>query len=103
MNSIPNKYDLDFIETKHRIHAYCPLGEKTYTANITVQFKPGEKIPDYISLDEEIMSFNDKDLLIEDLICKVCEVMESINPVTCTVTVKVEDASHCPVTITKSI
>lgn len=103
MNVIENTYDLDMIETSHKIHAYCPIGQATYTGKINIQFTPDKVIPDYIELDKAIKELNDTKLLIEDMVNKICEIISKLEPISAVVTITVDDALHCPVKITKSI
>ncbi|WP_195540484.1 hypothetical protein [Eubacterium maltosivorans] len=101
MNYIKNTMGITEISAKKNIKAFCPIGKSWYTGEVTVSFLPADKICDYCDADKKLLALDGKELIIEEMAKRVYQIFEEINPKWIRVDIKVNDAAHFPVKITK--
>lgn len=85
------------------ITMFCPLGNDYYTATVYVEFKPKKLMMDYLDMEQYFKDIQGEPLIIEDLTAQVYnKIDEMITPEKLTVTVHAENATHFPVSVTKT-
>lgn len=85
-------------------HLYCPLGDDFYTANTTITVSNPSTIPDYCDVTKFFESIDGEKLIIEDACRRMVDFIkgQTGNAQAVTVTIKVNDARHLPVSVTIS-
>lgn len=101
MESIKNTMGITKISIKKNIKAFCPLGKSWYTGEVIASFSPTDKICDYCDADKKLQALDGRELIIEEMAEQVYQIFEEINPQWIKVDIKVNDAAHFPVEITK--
>lgn len=102
MACFKNEQGITAISGQKRIALYCPMGKDYYTADITVDFVPGEIIMDYCELDNYLNNQSGLSLIIEDLIEKIYNhLQEEYKPKALSVSVKAYSNTHLNVEVTK--
>jgi len=80
-HSFDNKYLVNKISFKKKVHCYCRLGGDCYTNNLEVSFNPGDIICDYVYLDKAIEErFEQSDSIIEEVLYGVYEIIKNQCP-----------------------
>lgn len=100
---VKNDFGIKNITIESTAKCYCPLGNDWYTNQFTVDFIPGEFIPDYCELDNWIAAnINGKTMIIEDAVASLHKHLESTYfPAGLRVKSYVNDARHSTVTVCK--
>lgn len=82
--------------------AWCPIGQQSYIADVTVEVLPVDEIPDYCELNRELDGINGKELIIEALATEVYAITKAaFGNAPAKVTVDVKESAHMPVTVAK--
>ena len=103
MSKFKHTQDLDGIEMNKTITPFCPMGNKEYTANLNITFKPDEVVPDYIEVTEFLNSLSGKSLIIEDLVVEVINYFkEDYDPQVVRVIIEASSEVHLPVKVSKT-
>ena len=103
MASFKNVQGITVIELFGKTHNFCPMGNDWYDADVKVIFEPSDTIMDYCDVDKFFESINNADLIIEDVVSQTFDYFNTYEPESLTVTAKVDNATHLPVVVTKSI
>lgn len=83
-------------------HIYCPIGKATYTADVTIDLTPNQYLLDYVEVENFMKNYSGKQMIIEDVCAGIYSyILKEYEPVWFKVTIEVNDAVHCPVTVTK--
>lgn len=100
---VENTYEIKEIQIKSTAKCFCPLGKDWYTNNFTIQFAPGEHIPDYCEMDKWIdQNINGKELIIEAAVSMLHTYLkETYKPLDVIVESHVTDARHSEVSVCK--
>ncbi len=100
---IENTQGITQIIYKTKTKNYCPIGKDWYTSNIQVQIVPDKTIPDYIDLDKFVAEqISQKEMIIENVIDALySHISTEYAPKSLTVEIKVDDATHSEVIVTK--
>ena len=102
---VKNEFGIKSITIESKAKCFCPLGKDWYTNKFTVDFEPGEFIPDYCEMDEWIdANINGKTLIIEAAVAMLYSYLEeTYRPAGLHVESFVEDARHSAVTVFKGV
>lgn len=103
MGSFVNSMAISSIRIFPTVHCYCPLGSSHYTGNLEITFKPNRVIPDYCEIDNAVKGLEGQSLVAEDLVARVYDIAMAYEPKHLVVTVKVADANHSTVIVTKEL
>lgn len=100
---VTNSFGIKAITIESTAKCYCPLGNDWYTNKFTVDFVPGEFIPDYCEMDAWIAAnINGKTMIIEDAVSSLHKYLqETYHPASLRVKSYVNDARHSTVTVCK--
>ena len=101
MKKIPNTQKISSISFQRNVQPFCPLGGDYYTAEVDVDFIPGESYMDYIEMDEAIQELGGLHLTIEDLAARVYDMLTKFKPEYLCVTISADSNKHFPVVVTK--
>lgn len=102
-NKIKNVGITEVVMYVEGARSFCPLGGKPYTHNFLVTIKPGESVPDYLSIEEWVAGnfSEEKQHTIEDAIAQFSEYLyKTFDLISVKVTDQVYDAKHFPVRVT---
>lgn len=100
---VKNDFGINAITIECSAKCYCPLGRDWYTNKFTVDFVPGENIPDYCELDTWIAAnINGQSMIIEDAVASLHKHLKTTySPASLRVKSYVNDARHSTVTVCK--
>lgn len=100
---VNNTFGIDHITIESTAKCYCPLGMDWYTNQFTVDFQPGEYIPDYCEMDNWIAAnINGKSMIIEQAVAMLYEYLrDTYKPIDLQVESDVDDAKHSAVTVSR--
>lgn len=100
---IKNTFGIGEITIESTAKCYCPLGKDWYTNQFSVDFEPGEYIPDYCEVDEWIaQNINGQHMIIEAAVAALYDhLMNTYKPAGLYVESYVDDAKHSAVTVCK--
>lgn len=100
---VKNEFGIKSIIVESTAKCYCPLGNDWYTNQFTVEFNPGEYIPDYCEMDNWIaVNINGQTMIIEAAVDKLYSyLIETYKPNDLYVESYVDDARHSTVTVCK--
>lgn len=101
MPAFENKQKIYSIVMEGRCRCFCPLGQDWYDAEVEVSFIPDKTIMDYCDVDKMFEALNGQELIIEDVVSKVCQWFEQFEPHDTCVKAVVKNATHLPVTVVK--
>lgn len=99
-----NSKGISRISMRRRFRAYCPIGEKWYSADVSIIVKNPFMIPDYCEVDKYVDdSVDGSEITIEDAVANIYDFVNSIceSHSLLGVVCNVEDAAHMPVTVEK--
>lgn len=103
MASFENKQRITEIELHASVRSFCPMGNDWYDADVTIWFTPGKVIMDYCDIDRFFEAINNGELIIEDVVCQVFNHFMTYDPLNLKVEAFVQNATHLPVKVTKSL
>lgn len=100
---VKNEFGIKTITIESTAKCFCPLGQDWYTNNFTVEFEPGEFIPDYCEMDKWIEeNINGKIMIIEKAVAMLYDYLSTTYcPAGLYVESYVDDAKHSTVTVSK--
>lgn len=102
MAAFQNTQGITQITFTHRTNNWCPLGNDFYTNQFTVTLVPGEIIPDYVEIQQEVgEKINHVPLSLEDAVALMFDIVDAYNPKELTVKSYGDDAVHFPVEVVK--
>lgn len=82
---------------------FCPIGKTWCTYEVTIKVNPDRFVCDYLDVDEFVKKGAPREATMEDFCSNVLDYMlSSIGPKAATVEVACHDASHMPVSLSKS-
>ena len=94
---------LSKISFNKTITVFCPLGNDYYTATIQIEFTPAKVLMDYLDEEAYFKELQGAKLIIEDVVKQVYDhYVTEYDPAQLTVTVYAENATHFPVSVTKT-
>lgn len=84
------------------VHCFCDLGYQWYNAELTISMKLGDELPDYCEVQKYITeNVNGKHLIVEKMVEKVFNYLETYRPLALAVEAEVGAGEHFPVIIRK--
>lgn len=100
---VKNEFGIANITIESTAKCFCPLGNDWYTNQFTVDFYPGEFIPDYCEMDKWIAeNINGKPMIIEAAVSALYNYLrDTYHPLELCVESYVDDARHSAVTVIK--
>lgn len=100
---VRNEFGIKSITIESTAKCFCPLGNDWYTNQFTVDFNPGEFIPDYCEMDNWIAAnINGKSMIIEAAVAALYDyLVNTYSPAGLYVESYVDDARHSAVTVSK--
>lgn len=98
---INNTQSISSIKADKRISLYCPIGKDYYTADVVINFVPGDYYMDYIDLDMFLNRLSGLSLTIEDAADTIYKELQRYKPQKTKVTVEAFSNTHLHVTATK--
>ena len=100
---VKNDFGIKAVTIECEAKCYCPLGRDWYTNKFTVDFGPGENIPDYCELDNWIAAnINGQSMIIEGAVDALYNYLHgTYHPASLRVKSCVNDARHSTVTVCK--
>ena len=96
-----NTQGISYIEFTRTIRPFCPLGNDTFDAKITVSLQPDKELFDFCEMDRAIQALSSRRLIAEDVANEVYNLVMAYKPLNLSVRVDAESNTHFPVTVIK--
>lgn len=103
MEKIKNTQKIKEIIMRPTVYTKCVIGQDWYKSDLTITFVPNGSYPDYIEVNEWLMTYIDgKEMNIEDVVNEVYKMLKEYDPLRLEVENDIRDCkTHFDVTVIK--